>query len=111
MPDPEFKEWVSLIKDGLLAIAALVTIGVGIYGARVWKMELIGKEVYAAARELVKQSHIVCKAADKLRLPTDALDKELNPHSQHIIFWHIFITGIRNLVCNSTPAYRVSPNS
>ena len=49
MPDPEFKEWVSLIKDGLLAIAALVTIGVGIYGARVWKMELIGKEVYAAA--------------------------------------------------------------
>ena len=81
MPDPEFKEWVSLIKDGLLAIAALVTIGVGIYGARVWKIELIGKEVYAAARELVKQSHIVCKAADKLRLPTDALDKELNPHS------------------------------
>lgn len=79
MPDPELKEWVSLIKDGLLALAALVTIGVGIYGARVWKRELIGKEVYAAARELVKQSHIASKAANKLRLPTDMLDKELDP--------------------------------
>jgi len=79
MPDPEFKEWVSLIKDCLLALAALVTIGVGIYGARVWKRELIGKEVYAAARELVKQSHIASKAANKLRLPTDMLNKELDP--------------------------------
>jgi len=79
MPDPELKEWISLIKDCLLALAALVTIGVGIYGARVWKRELVGKEVYAAGRELVKQSHIASKAANKLRLPTDMLDKELDP--------------------------------
>jgi len=81
MPDPELKEWISLIKDCLLALAALVTIGVGIYGARVWKRELIGKEVYAAARGLVKQSHIASRAANKLRLPADALGEELDPHA------------------------------
>lgn len=69
MPDPELKEWVSLIKDGLLGLAALVTMILAIYGVRTWKRDLIGKEVYSAAKNLVKESHLVAKAARKLRQP------------------------------------------
>ena len=39
MPPLELKEWVTLIKDGLLGVAALVTTVIAIYGARVWKRE------------------------------------------------------------------------
>lgn len=67
MPDQALIEWVSLIKDVLLGIAAIVTMFVAVYGLRTWKRDLVGKEIYAAARVLVKESHLACKAAHKLR--------------------------------------------
>lgn len=69
MLDPELKEWASFLKDALLGLAAIVTIFVGVYGVRAWKRDLVGKEVYAAAKALVKESHLVCKAARTLREP------------------------------------------
>ncbi|MCW3150615.1 hypothetical protein N8H22_18565 [Stutzerimonas stutzeri] len=77
MPDPEIKEWISLIKDSLLALAALVTIGLGVHGVRVWKRDLVGKEVYSAARELVKQSHVMSSAVIKLRMPISSIEEKV----------------------------------
>lgn len=67
MPDHALIGWIALIKDALLGIAAAVAIFVGLYGLRAWKRDLVGKEVYAAARVLVKESHIASSAAQKLR--------------------------------------------
>lgn len=75
MPDPELKEWIELLKDSLLALAAIVTIFVGIYGVKTWKRDLVGKEVYAASKNLVKESHLVCRAARALRQPLWAYDQ------------------------------------
>ena len=75
MPDPELKEWIVLLKDALLGLAAIVTIFVGVYGVRAWKRDLVGKEVYAATKNLVKESHLVCKAARTLRQPLWAYEK------------------------------------
>lgn len=69
MPPLELKEWIPLIKDCLLGIAALVTTVIAIYGARVWKRELAGKEIYAATKNLVKESHLLSRATTKARLP------------------------------------------
>lgn len=69
MPPDELKEWVTLIKDALLGLAALVTIIIAIYGTRVWKRELAGKEIYTAAKNLVKESHILLRATSKARQP------------------------------------------
>ena len=67
MPPAELKEWIPLIKDSLLAIAALVTTVIAIYGARMWKRELAGKEIYAATKNLVKESHLLSRALRKAR--------------------------------------------
>ncbi|WP_029934944.1 hypothetical protein [Thiomicrospira pelophila] len=75
MPDQALMDWVSLIKDTLLGVAALVTIFVGIYGLRAWKRDIVGKEVYAAAKVLVKESHLVYEAARKLRQPLWSYEK------------------------------------
>lgn len=76
MPNVELKEWVELIKDALLAIAALVTIFVGIYGVRTWKRDLVGKEVFSAAKELVRESHLICRAARKMREPIRTYERK-----------------------------------
>lgn len=69
MPPPELKEWIPLIKDALLAIAAFVTTVIAIYGARMWKRELAGREIYAATKTLVKESHLLSKALRRARMP------------------------------------------
>lgn len=76
MPNVELKEWVGLIKDALLAVAALVTMFLGVYGVRTWKRDLVGKEVYLVAKELVKESHLVCKAARKIREPIQTYERK-----------------------------------
>ncbi|MDZ7661467.1 hypothetical protein [Thiohalophilus sp.] len=76
MPDPEIKEWIVIIKDALLGLAAIVTMLVGIYGVRSWKRNLVGKEIYTAARNLVKESHLIAKAAQKLRQPIYPYEKQ-----------------------------------
>ncbi len=75
MPPTEIKEWIALIKDSLLAIAALVTMILSAYGVRVWKRDLVGKEVYSAAKVLVKESHLICTAARKLREPIQSYER------------------------------------
>ncbi|MBX8517773.1 hypothetical protein K5D69_24140 [Pseudomonas cichorii] len=69
MLDPDVKDWISVAKDLVVATAAVVTMVLGIYGVRTWKRDLVGKEVYSAARALVKESHLASKAARKLRTP------------------------------------------
>ncbi|MBS4052093.1 MAG: hypothetical protein KGZ69_12925 [Methylomonas sp.] len=76
MPPLELKEWIPLIKDGLLGIAALVTTVIAIYGARVWKRELAGKEIYAATKNLVKESHLLSRATTKARQPIQDYERK-----------------------------------
>lgn len=76
MPPTELKEWIPLIKDALLAIAALVTTVIAIYGARMWKRELAGKEIYAATKNLVKESHLLSKALSKARRPIEDYERK-----------------------------------
>lgn len=77
MPPLELKEWITLIKDGLLGVTALVTTVIAIYGARVWKRELAGKEIYAAAKNLVKESHLLSKATTKARQPIQNYERKV----------------------------------
>lgn len=79
----EIKELIALIKDFLTAIAALLTIFIGIYGIRLWRRELVGKEIYAAAKDLVKESHLVFKAARELREPIHPY--EVEPFTESVI--------------------------
>jgi hypothetical protein len=76
MPPAELKEWIPLIKDALLGIAALVTTVIAIYGARMWKRELAGKEIYAATKSLVKESHLLSKAAGRARSPIQDYERK-----------------------------------
>lgn len=69
MLDPDVKEWISVGKDVSGGVAALVTMFLAIYGVRTWKRDLVGKEVYSAAKALVKESHLAVTAARKLREP------------------------------------------
>ena len=77
MPPVELKEWITLIKDGLLCVAALVTTIIAIYGARMWKRELVGKEIYAATRTLVKESHLLSKATNAARAPIQDYERKV----------------------------------
>lgn len=77
MPPAEFKEWITLIKDGLLGVAALVTTIIAIYGVRMWKRELAGKETYAATKVLVKESHLLSKATNKARNPIQDYERKV----------------------------------
>lgn len=76
MPPAEIKEWIPLIKDALLAIAALVTTVIAISGARMWKRELAGKEIYSATKNLVKESHLLSKALRKARTPIEDYERK-----------------------------------
>ena len=77
MPPAELKEWIMLIKDGLLGVAALVTTIIAIYGARMWKRELAGKEIYSATKALVKESHLLSKAVIKARMPIQDYERKM----------------------------------
>lgn len=77
MPPAELKEWIPLIKDALLGVAALVTTVIAIYGARMWKRELAGKEIYAATKSLVKESHLLSKAANRARGPIQDYERKV----------------------------------
>ncbi len=77
MPPAELKEWISLIRDALLGVAALVTTVIAIYGARLWKRELAGKEIYAATKSLVKESHLLSKAANRARGPIQDYERKV----------------------------------
>lgn len=73
----ELKEWIVLIKDGLVGVAALVTTIIAIYGARMWKRELAGKEIYIATKNLVKESHLLLKASTNARMPIQDYERKV----------------------------------
>ena len=50
-------EFVSVIKDILLSIAAIVTASVAIIGLRSWKKELSGKASFEVARGLIRATY------------------------------------------------------
>ena len=77
MPSPEIKEWITLIKDSLLGAAALVSIVIAIYGVRMWKRELAGKEIYTATKALVKESHLLSKASFQVRRPIETYERKV----------------------------------
>jgi hypothetical protein len=75
MAPVELEKWASLIKDALLSLGAIVTMCVALYGLRMWKRELAGKEVFAAAKILVRESHLLTKSAQKARSPVWNLER------------------------------------
>lgn len=77
MPSPELKEWITLIKDCMLGVAALVSIFIAIYGVRMWKRELTGKEIYSAAKALVKESHLLSRASHRARRPIETYERKV----------------------------------
>lgn len=72
----ELKDWITLIKDVLLGAAALATTVVAIYGVRMWKHELAGKEIYNATKDLVKESHLLLRATGRLRRPVQDYERK-----------------------------------
>src|SRR5258708_4768831 len=77
MPPIELKEWISLIKDASLGVAALITTVIAIYGARMWKREMAGKEIYVATKAVVKESHLLSKAASSARMPIQDYERKV----------------------------------
>lgn len=77
MPPIELKEWITLFKDCLLGVAALVTTIIAVYGARMWKRELAGKEIYTATKNLVKESHLLTRATTKARMPIQDYERKV----------------------------------
>lgn len=73
----EIKDFVTLIKDGLLGLAALVTTFIAIYGIRMWRHELAGKEIYNATQELVKESHLLLRATTRVRRPVQDYERKV----------------------------------
>lgn len=61
--------YVTIARDIVVTIAAVITASVAVYGLRVWKRDLVGKESYEAAKLLVYQSHAASRAIDKMRYP------------------------------------------
>ncbi|GAB2180866.1 hypothetical protein DLREEDagrD3_10890 [Denitratisoma sp. agr-D3] len=69
MPPAELKEWITLTKDALLGVAAFITTIVAVYGALIWKREMAGKEIYAATKTLIMESHLLTTATNQARRP------------------------------------------
>lgn len=61
--------YVSIARDVVVTIAAVITASIAIYGLRVWKRDLVGKESYEAAKALVYHSHALARASSKMRYP------------------------------------------
>ena len=61
--------YVSIARDVVVTVAAVITASIAIYGLRVWKRDLVGKESYEAAKALVYHSHALARASSKMRYP------------------------------------------
>ena len=57
-------------------MAALVTTFIAIYGVRMWRHELAGKEIYTATKVLVKESHLLLRATGRLRTPVQDYERK-----------------------------------
>jgi len=78
----ELKLYIPLIKDLAIAIAAVITSSVAVYGVRLWKRELVGKKIYEVAKNLVHQSHVMNRASCCLRYPVWENEKRSFTHEE-----------------------------
>jgi len=62
-----FADNLAIAKDIFLVVGTITTMSLGLYGLKVWKRDLVGKETYAVIRELIKHLHKVSKAANRAR--------------------------------------------
>lgn len=62
-----FAENLAIAKDIVVVVGAITTMGLGLYGLKVWKRDLVGKETYAVIRDVIKHLHKVSKAASRAR--------------------------------------------
>jgi hypothetical protein len=60
---------IGLVKDIVLTLGGITTIALGIYGLRIWKRDLIGKEAYSVISVVVRNLHRVSSGCQKLREP------------------------------------------
>lgn len=86
--------YVTIARDVVVTIAAVITASIAIYGLRIWKRDLVGKESYEAAKTLVFHSHATVRALLKLRLPIGdhermMLTKEQIEHTTESERWRL----------------------
>jgi hypothetical protein len=75
MTTQEFSALISLIKDVVLTIGAIITIFLGLYGLKIWKRDLIGKEAYTVVSAVVKNLHKASKALQNFRKPVQESER------------------------------------
>ena len=75
VPSPALKEWVSLIKDIILASSALFTVGLGVFGLNKWLREHRGKEAFNLIMNLIRESHKLRRKCWALRQPARNAEK------------------------------------
>ena len=75
MTTQEFAALIGLIKDIALTIGAITTICLGLYGLKIWKRDLIGKEAYTVVSAVVKNLHKVSKALQNFRKPVQESER------------------------------------
>jgi hypothetical protein len=93
--------YVSVVKDGVVTLAAAVTASIAIYGLRVWKRDLVGKEVYEVMKELVYQSHSISKAAGICMYPLGASEARVFTDEERI-----HTTANERVFLSESDAYR-----
>lgn len=62
-----FADNLAVAKDIVIVVRTITTMSLGLYGLKVWKRDLVGKETYAVIRDVIKQLHKVSKAAGRTR--------------------------------------------
>lgn len=60
-------EAVTIVKDIILSIAAVFTVGIAVYGIRSWSRELRGKTSFEVARQLLKSAYKLRDAISSAR--------------------------------------------
>jgi len=86
LPSLAIKEWVSLVKDIILAFSALFTVGLGFYGFNKWLHEHRGKEAFNLIKNLVRESHKLNRTCSALREPVRSAERRIFSHDERVNF-------------------------
>jgi hypothetical protein len=65
----DYNYWVPLIKDSILAIAAVIASVIAILGLNTWKRQLYGQSEYELAKRLLKSLYLFREAINNVRHP------------------------------------------
>jgi hypothetical protein len=58
---------VGLVKDIVITLGGITTVALGIYGLKIWKRDLVGKEAYSVISKVIKDLHKVSNSCRKFR--------------------------------------------